>query len=98
MGRSAVRRGILNPGNWSGDGVDMSSRVVDLKQAQSCLEELVGQAARGEEVILTREGQPVAKIIPVMQRVAQRRFGSARGLIRTRSDFDEPLEDFRDSM
>jgi prevent-host-death family protein len=76
----------------------MSSRVVDLKQAQSRLEELVGQAARGEEVILTWEGQPVAKIIPVMQRVAQRRFGSARGLIRMRSDFDEPLEDFRGYM
>ena len=76
----------------------MSSRAVDLKQAQSHLEELVREAARGEEVILTREGQPVAKIIPVMQRIARRRFGSARGLIRMRSDFDEPLEDFRDYL
>lgn len=76
----------------------MSSRTVDLKQAQSRLEELVGEAARGTEVILTREGQPVAKIIPVMQRVARRRFGSARGLIRMRSNFDEPLEDLSDYM
>lgn len=74
----------------------MSTRAVDLKQAQSRLEELVGEAARGEEVILTREGQPVAKIIPLIPPVARRRFGSAKGLIRMRPNFDEPLEDFRD--
>jgi prevent-host-death family protein len=76
----------------------MSTRAVDLKQAQSRLEELVGEAARGEEIILTRQGQPVAKIIPVIQPVARRRFGSARGLIRTRPNFDEPPEDFRDHV
>lgn len=73
----------------------MSTRAVDLKQAQSRLEELVGEAALGEEVILTREGQPVAKIIPVIQPVARRHFGSAKGLIRMRPNFDEPLENFR---
>jgi prevent-host-death family protein len=74
----------------------MGATAVDLKHAQTRLAELVGQAARGEEVILTHEGEPVAKIIPITRRVARRRFGSAKGLIHVREDFDEPLEDFRD--
>lgn len=76
----------------------MPSTAVDLKQAQSRLQELVDQAARGEEVILTHEGEPVAKIIPMARRVSRRRFGSARGLIHMRADFDEVLEDFREYM
>lgn len=76
----------------------MPEHTVDVKQARSRLEELVGQAARGEEVILTQEGQPVAKIIPVKRRAARRRFGSAKGLIRMREDFDEPIEDFHRYM
>lgn len=76
----------------------MASKAVDLKQAQGRLEELVDDAVRGEEVVLTHEGQPVAKIIPITRRVARRRFGSAKGLIHMREDFDEPLEDFREYM
>ena len=54
--------------------------------------------ARGEEVILTQEGQPVAKIIAVTRRASQRQFGSAKGLIHMREDFDDPIEDFRPYM
>ena len=74
----------------------MASRAVDLKQAQSNLKELVDQAAHGEEVILTQEGRPVAKIIPIARRAVERRFGSAKGLITIPPEFDEPLDDFRE--
>lgn len=59
------------------------------------LEELVDDASRGEEVILTQKGKPVARIIPFGRRVERRVFGSAKGLIHIREGFDEPLEDFR---
>lgn len=72
----------------------MSSRALDLKQARSRLEELVDQAARGEEIILTQKGEPVAKIIPIARRVIRRRFGSAKGLIHIRKDFDQIPDDF----
>jgi len=39
------------------------AHAVDLKQAQSRLEELVDHAAHGADVILTHQGQPVARII-----------------------------------
>jgi prevent-host-death family protein len=74
----------------------MPAHAIDLKKAQAHLAALVEQAQRGEEVILTDAGQPVAKIIPISQGKPQRQFGSARGLITMAEDFDEPLEDFRD--
>lgn len=76
----------------------MSSKPVELAQARSRLKELVDQASRGEEVILTEDGTPVARIIPVTRTVARRTFGSARGLIHMRDDFDDPIADFRNYM
>jgi prevent-host-death family protein len=70
---------------------------VDLEQAKEHLDELVEQAARGEEVVITRNSRPLARLVPIEHRKA-RQFGSAKGLIEIADDFDAPLEDFRDYM
>lgn len=72
--------------------------AIDLRQAQSRLAELVQEAVRGEEVILTDGGEPVAKIIPINRAQGTREFGSARGLIHMADDFDAPLEELREYM
>ncbi|HST60279.1 MAG TPA: type II toxin-antitoxin system prevent-host-death family antitoxin [Longimicrobium sp.] len=76
----------------------MGERAIDLSHAKSQLPELVRQAARGDDVILTEGGEPVAMIIPITRAHAPRQFGSAKGLIEMRDDFDEPLDDFREYM
>jgi prevent-host-death family protein len=76
----------------------MSEHAIDLDHARTQLQELVRQAARGEDVILTEGGRPVAKIIPIARAQGPREFGSARGLIHMADDFDEPLEEFADYM
>lgn len=76
----------------------MGEHAIDLNHARTQLPELVRQAARGEDVILTEGGEPVAKIIPVTRALTPREFGSARGLIHMSDDFDEPLEEFKDYM
>ena len=73
----------------------MSSKPIDLKQASIRLRDLVERANRGEEIILAAEGMPVVKLTPLARRAAVRRFGSAKGLIRMREDFDEALDDLR---
>jgi prevent-host-death family protein len=73
----------------------MASKPIDLEQASVRLKDLVDRANRGEEVILSEGGAPVARLTPLARRAAARRFGSAKGLIRMREDFDEPLDDFR---
>jgi antitoxin (DNA-binding transcriptional repressor) of toxin-antitoxin stability system len=58
---------------------------------------------KGDEVVLLKDGQPVARLVPVEPCVAgpylgPRKAGSARGLFTVPDDFDAPLEDFRDYM
>lgn len=76
----------------------MGERAIDLNHAQTQLSELVRRAARGEDVILTEDGEPVAKIISIARAQRPRQFGSSKGLIHMTDDFDEPLEDFREYM
>jgi prevent-host-death family protein len=76
----------------------MHLHAIDVKHAQDQLPSLVEQAVEDGEVILTRDGQPVAKIIPILPVRKPRQFGSARGLIRMAEDFDAPLDEFKDYM
>lgn len=77
----------------------VSTHAVDVKDLESRALELVDQAAGGEEVVLTRNGEPIAKLIPFTgTRPVKRRAGSAKGLIEMADDFDAPLEDFREYM
>jgi prevent-host-death family protein len=68
---------------------------VKAEEFSGSLSELAKQAARGEEVVLTVDGEPIAQIVP-MQRRKPREFGSGAGMITIAADFDEPLDDFKD--
>ncbi|WP_296810529.1 type II toxin-antitoxin system prevent-host-death family antitoxin [Thiocapsa sp.] len=41
--------------------------AVNLAEAKAHLSELVSKAQSGEETIITRRGQPVAKLVPIAQ-------------------------------
>jgi prevent-host-death family protein len=47
-------------------------RTVGVLEAKTRLSELVAQAAAGESVTITRHGKPVAMLVPVVQRGAER--------------------------
>jgi antitoxin (DNA-binding transcriptional repressor) of toxin-antitoxin stability system len=76
----------------------MGVPAVDLSHAPRELRELVEQAAHAGEVVLTRGGQIVARIVPVKRRQKGRQPGSARGLIHMAEDFDATPDDFRDYL
>lgn len=65
----------------------MSVRV-NMHKAKSDLSRLVNQALAGEDVIITRDGKPVARLVPVRQ---ERLPGSARGIVKYTDDFALPL-------
>ncbi len=73
---------------------------ITLAQASQQLPELVEAAINGEEIIITKDEQPVVKLTSVTQETKRRpaKAGSAKGLITISDDFDEPLEDFKDYM
>jgi prevent-host-death family protein len=71
---------------------------ITLAEASKNLPELIEAAMSGEEVVITKDNQPVVKLTPVSPVKHRRRAGSAKGLMTISDDFDEPLEDFKDYM
>ncbi len=73
----------------------MKTRVSDkvhqsLYQAKTNLSRLVERAAGGEEFAITKNGVPMARIVPMPKR-SKLRFGDLKGRIRFGRDFDKPL-------
>lgn len=65
---------------------------IGVHEAKSTLSDLLRRVAAGEEIIITRSGEQVAKIVP-MPRHGARTFGADRGLFEVPEDFDGPLPD-----
>ncbi|RPI75901.1 MAG: type II toxin-antitoxin system Phd/YefM family antitoxin [Desulfobacteraceae bacterium] len=73
-------------------------QTIDIIQAQQHFSELIEKTISGDEVLITKAGQPVVKLVAVKTAAKQRLFGSAKGLIKISDDFDEPLNDFKEYM
>ena len=54
---------------------------------------LLARVTRGEEVIIYREGRPVARLLPLGPAATRRSPGSAAGQVVIRDDIDAPLPD-----
>ncbi|MEL6459568.1 MAG: type II toxin-antitoxin system prevent-host-death family antitoxin [Cyanobacteria bacterium J06636_27] len=67
----------------------------DITQAKTNLSELLDLAINGEEIVITQDDKPVAKISPIKRPLKR---GSAKGKIWMSEDFDESLEDFQEYM
>ena len=61
-----------------------------MHEAKTTLSQLVSRVEGGEEVILARDGKPVAKLVPV-RAARRRRLGRWKGKVRMSRDFDAPL-------
>jgi antitoxin (DNA-binding transcriptional repressor) of toxin-antitoxin stability system len=74
--------------------------TVTLEEAQAHLSRLIEQLSPGEEVVITRDQEPIARLVAASLPSRQpRRLGTMKGtVLRVSPDFDEPLEDFREYM
>jgi prevent-host-death family protein len=66
-------------------------RTVEVRAASRSLSRLLKQVAAGEEIVLTRKGKPVARLVPVHETLRLRVPGTYRGRIRIDDAFYEPL-------
>ena len=64
--------------------------VVNVHEAKTHLSRLLAQVEAGEEVIIARNGKPVARLVSVRRR-GKRQFGSMKGRIRLDDSFFDPL-------
>lgn len=74
----------------------MGQFVIELAQAETQLAKLIQEVGDGTEVVITDNGQPVARLVPAVEAAPDRVPGSAKGLFIVPDDFDAPLEDFRE--
>lgn len=73
---------------------------INIADVSKNISELIEAAIRGEEILITKDDQPVAKLVPVppVKKRRPAKAGSAKGLVTISDDFDEPLEEFKDYM
>ena len=64
--------------------------TVNVHEAKTNLSRLLAQVEAGEEVVIARNGNPVARLVRV-QRRGKRQFGSMKGRISIDDSFFEPL-------
>ncbi len=72
---------------------------ISLEEAQNNLPNLVHGLMPGEEVIITENSHPVARLMPAAVAASTRRLGALRGTVTYMApDFDAPLDDFKEYM
>lgn len=65
---------------------------VGVHEAKTRLSELLRAVASGQEVVILRNGSPIARLVPARPSV-RRQFGHDRGSYALPDDFDAPLPD-----
>lgn len=67
-------------------------KPVNIYDAKTRFSELVEKAAAGDDVVVSRNGKPVARITRLEGGEKQRiKFGTLKGKIKLSADFDAPL-------
>jgi len=64
---------------------------VNVHEAKTHFSRLLARVSNGEEIIISKAGKPVARLIPVEENPVKRVAGSAKGKVIIAEDFDAPL-------
>lgn len=65
--------------------------VVNIHEAKTHLSKLLKRVVAGEEIVIAKSGQPIARLLPYEAPQAERQPGSAKGKIWMADDFNAPL-------
>jgi len=69
----------------------MSTKTVDVHEAQTHLKELLSLALTGTEIVFLEGSTPIARLVPIASTTTPRVAGLHPGAIWISSDFNEPL-------
>jgi prevent-host-death family protein len=70
--------------------------TIDIDEAQAKLKDLIAKLGPHDEVVITDQNRPVARIVPTASK--QPVFGSCKGMLTIVDDDDEHLADFKEYM
>jgi prevent-host-death family protein len=66
-------------------------KIVNVYEAKTHLSRLLREVAMGEEIIIAKDGRPLARLVPVTSGETSRELGFAAGRVVIGDDFDAPL-------
>ena len=65
--------------------------TVNVHEAKTNLSRLLKQVEAGEEVVIARNGKPVARLVKTRGKIGKRKFGIMKGKITIPDSFFDPL-------
>jgi prevent-host-death family protein len=68
------------------------SETINVYEAKTHLSQLIARVESGEEITLSRNGRPVARIVPLTWQAIVRKPGALKGQIVIHDDFDDFTE------
>lgn len=71
---------------------------VNIHEAKTHLSRLIARVEAGEEIVISRAGKPVAKLLPITAPTTLRTPGALRGHIVIHDDFDELPDDIAEAF
>jgi prevent-host-death family protein len=72
----------------------MGQTTVNIYEAKTQLSRMIDRVAAGEEIVISRNGRPVARLCQLEPRKRNTvKFGLLKGQIEVPDDFDAPLPD-----
>lgn len=62
-----------------------------MHDAKTHLSQLAERAAKGEEIVIARNGHALARLVPIEEQPKQRKLGLWKDKVWMSEDFDDPL-------
>ncbi|MCK1797189.1 type II toxin-antitoxin system prevent-host-death family antitoxin [Streptomyces sp. XM4193] len=75
-----------------------AARQYNVHEAKTQFSRILEQVATGAEVVISKAGEPVAKVVPLRPSVRRTGRGSISGQVHIPEDFDELPEDVADAL
>ncbi len=66
---------------------------MNIHEAKTHFSRILVKVGNGEEVIISKSGKPIARLVPITEKPTHRVPGSAKGKILLERDFNAPLPD-----
>jgi len=66
-------------------------KIINVYEAKTQLSRLLREVAAGEDIVIAKDGTPLARLVPFQEEGRNREMGFARGRIVLSDDFDAPL-------
>ncbi|MEU2677054.1 type II toxin-antitoxin system prevent-host-death family antitoxin [Streptomyces sp. NPDC007107] len=75
-----------------------AARQYNVHEAKTHFSRILQQVETGEEVVISRAGEPIAKVVPLRSKVNRTDYGALRGQIHIQDDFDELPDDIAEAF